>query len=1083
MNHLTPDRQLAAYASTSLVVTAGAGTGKTHMLAERYLYYLKEKNLSPLEIVAVTFTEKAAKELRSRIRILINQQLPQRTDILAELEAAPISTIHALASRICEEHPEKAGNPADFKIIDDLEGKIWLDDALESALNRLPLQVYQSIPYSLMSKAISCLLADPYTAGKALRQGIQDWDTLIRHGRREGLKKLVNEAIWTETWSILAQYQGKAGDKLEKIRQDTLAAMTELEDEENLDNAIAILTNIKLNVGSKKNWQDDSLTIVREALKSLREFVKEIVSTGLITLTLTEADEQLKQLLPVLTEAYQDITHYLAKLKQQARLLTFSDLEIYALKALSDRTVREYYRQRWQVFLVDEFQDTNPTQAELLATLTKTAQLTIVGDIKQSIYGFRRADIRVFKQFKQKILNNSGQEVILSQSFRTHQSLLQQINQIFAPLLADLHQELQSDRFLDAEVQGRRGAGEKGCNGENYIQIFVVEKHPDTNKSQRQRLEAHHLAQKIKQMLDEKIPVYDKQTRQLRPIQPQDLAILTRTWSPLESYEEALAAVGIPVAPSGGGNLLATREAKDTWALLRFLVEPQDNIALIAVLRSPFFAISDRILFQLGITAEGKIDWWETIQNSQLPELEHPVNILSQLLQQRNREAPSRLIQIANRLTGYTAVIANLAGAARRLEDWQGFRELVGELERGTDDLFGVVRRLKRLYDSDSEISRPPLATGNAVSLMTIFAAKGLEWSVVAIADLSRERPNISQPIYFDSHWGVAWQWQDATGEAQTPALYTYLKYLQQQREEQEALRVLYVALTRARDYLILSATEPDKGDLARLTPGLAAAALPIETITFNPEAALPPLLPIPSPPQKLPPLLIDSVGSGIFELPVTALSEYNRCPLRFQFRFLEGHPGIGEGIAYATQVGTLVHKALEHDISEVERLMAFADPSWSQEVVTEAIALASRFWQHPAYQPFQSKSIAKEAKINLQIQQITFTGVIDLVGENWILDYKSDRDINPQNHRFQLWAYARALKAQQAHIAYLRHDYLHSFSQVELIQIAEEVESLVREIHASNYTANPSPENCQTCPYVSLCDFACFDYSSLQKS
>lgn len=1068
-NCLTPDQQQAAYSLTSLVVTAGAGTGKTHMLAERYLYYVKQ-NLSPLEIVAVTFTEKAAQELRSRIRILLAQQLPQRTDILAELEAAPISTIHALASRICEEHSEVAGIPADFTMSDDLEGKLWLDDALQAALNRLPPQLYQLIPYSLMLQIISCLLKDPYTATKALRQGIQDWDTLIRYARLEALKKLVNQPIWGKTESILTQQQGKAGDKLEILRQQTLAAMTNLEDEENIDDAIAFLTQIKLNVGSSKNWQADRLKLVREALTSLRESVKQTIKAGLITLTLSQTDEELKQLLPALTEAYQDIINYLVKLKHQARLLTFNDLEIYALQALKALQVREYYQQRWQVFLVDEFQDTNPTQAELLATLTKTAQLTIVGDLKQSIYGFRRADLRVFKSFKQKILTNKGQEIILSQSFRSHQALLEKINQIFAPLLEDLHQQLTSERFLAAGKQSLLDGGEN-CQT-NYLQIFAIEKHPNSSKNQRQRVEAHHLAQKIKQMLDEKIPVYDKQTGKLRPIQPQDIAILTRTWSPLKYYQEALAALAIPVAPSGGGNLLATREAKDIWALLRFLVEPQDNIALIAVLRSPFFAISDRVLFQLAIVIESKIDWWATIQASPLAELKHTVQVLRQLLQHRDRESPSRLIQIADRLTGYTAVIANLAGAARRLADWQGFRELVRELERGTDDLFGVVRRLKRLYDTESELTRPPLETGNAVSLMTIFAAKGLEWSLVAIADLSREHPKNSQPIYFDSDWGVAWQWE-LQGEKQTPALYTYLKYLQQQREEQEALRVLYVALTRARDYLILSATEPDKEDLARLQPGLLAANLSVDIIAFTSEAALPPLLPTPLPTQVLPPLLIDAVGSGIFELPVTALSEYHRCPLRFQFRFLEGHPGIGEGIAHATQVGTLVHKALEHDITEIERLMAFADPSWSQAVGQEAIALAHRFWQHPQYQSFQTQIIAKETKISLQIEQITFTGAIDLVGENWVLDYKSDRDLNPTDHRFQLWAYARAKQVQSAHIAYLRHDYLHSFCEAELTEITKEVTSLVKEIKAGNYTANPSPKNCYVCPYCSFCDFA----------
>ncbi|NBD31740.1 MAG: UvrD-helicase domain-containing protein, partial [Cyanobacteria bacterium] len=110
---LTQEQETAAYASASAVVNAGAGTGKTHMLAERYLYYLRDRDYSPLELVAVTFTKKAATELRSRIRNLVSQQLPDRKDLIAELEAAQISTIHNLAARICREHPEQADVPPD----------------------------------------------------------------------------------------------------------------------------------------------------------------------------------------------------------------------------------------------------------------------------------------------------------------------------------------------------------------------------------------------------------------------------------------------------------------------------------------------------------------------------------------------------------------------------------------------------------------------------------------------------------------------------------------------------------------------------------------------------------------------------------------------------------------------------------------------------------------------------------------------------------------------------------------------------------------------------------------------------------
>ncbi|MGK7937809.1 MAG: UvrD-helicase domain-containing protein, partial [Xenococcaceae cyanobacterium] len=1040
-------------------------------------------------------------ELRSRIRSLITHRLPERIDTLAELEAAQISTIHALASRICQEHYQAAQVTADFTVLDDLKNKIWFADALETSLAQLPRQFYETIPYSLMSDAISSLLNAPYTATKALTQGIQDWSKVIVKARQQGLIKLVNDPVWHKAWSILHQYQGKAGDKLETLRQQVVKAMTDLEEEENIAESLAILDKIKVNIGSKKNWQDGVIPLIKETLKSLRELVQKIIKQGLINLELGEVDEQLQQILPALTKAYQEVFTYLAKQKQQERVLSFTDLEIYALQALNNPDVRDYYHQRWQVFLVDEFQDTNPTQADLLATLTQNAQITIVGDVKQSIYGFRRADIRVFEQFKQRIISNQGKEVILSQSFRTHQTLVKQINSIFTSLLGRYHQDLSAFREMEqaggaggAGEQGSRGAegaGEKGkhklClsgqegemeenkNSFPYIQAFAVETEKESKKNERQLAEATYLANKLKQMLDASTPIYDKQTQQLRPLQPRDIAILTRTWQPLEIYSEALSAIGIPVAPSGGGNLLATREAKDGWALLRFLADRRDNIALIAVLRSPFFALSDRLLFKLGIEEEdSQIDWWTKIQTSQISELEYPLSVLQKLIYQTKEEAPSRLLQSLDRLTGYTAVIANLSKAQRRLADWQGFCQLVQELEQGTDDLFGVVRLLKRLFAEEIAVPRPLLETDNAVSLMTIFAAKGLEWSLVVVADLSKERSNIPPSVYFDSKLGVALKSKDERGETQKPVLYRWLEYQQKQREAEEAIRILYVALTRARDYLIISATEPDKGDFARLTPALQSAQIPIELISQ--EDAKFCVSTSPSSPPHLrnsTQLLLNHLGSGIYELPVTALSEYARCPQSFQFRFIQGHPGLGEGIAYSMQVGTLVHKALEHNLFDETSLSPFADSSWSQEVIQEAVSLAQRFQQISAYQPFRHNAIAKEKQVRLQLGQITFIGVVDLVGDNWILDYKSDRACDPQHHRFQLWAYARALEYQQAYIAYLRHDYLHSFSEAELDSLTPEVEDLVTQIRAGNYQAKPSESNCSTCPYFSLCDFA----------
>jgi ATP-dependent helicase/nuclease subunit A len=1062
---LTPEQQTAAYTPSSVVVTAGAGTGKTHLLTARYLYYLKERGLSPLEIVAVTFTEKAAKELKSRIRSLITQQLPNRDDIIAELEAAPISTIHGLASRICQEHSEITGIPANFTVLEDARGKIWLNNSLDAALATLPSQCYRDIPYSLMKQSIAELLSDPYTAQKALQQGIQDWSKLITIARKAGLTQLVNSCIWQDTQEILNNNVGKSGDNLETIRQEVIAAMQEIAAAENIAAALTVIDKIDTRKGSKNNWTD--IKLVRETLKNLRELTREVSKKGLINAELTAADTRLQQILPALTEAYRDVINYLNQLKYQARVLTFADLEIYALEALKHQEVREYYQQRWQVFLVDEFQDTNPTQGDLLERLTSNSELTIVGDIKQAIYGFRRADIQIFQQFHQKIVSSQGKEVILNTSFRTHQPLISQINQIFASLLGKNHQELVAFR------QQQAAEDQITVKTIPYIQAFAVAAAKNSDKVQRQRIEADHLAQKLKQLLDSKTPVHDKSTGKLRPIEPGDILVLTRTWSPLTIYGEAISALGIPIAPAAGGNLLATREAKDSWSLLRFLADPQDDIALVAVLRSPWFAISDRIFFQVSQTFPHP-SWWEAIQNTTFPELQYPITILRELLKQRDREAPSRLLQIGDRLTGYTAVIANLLEGTRRLADWKGFRKLVKELEIGTQDIFSVVRDLKQLYENDAAISRPPLDIANAVGLMTVYAAKGLERSLVVVADLNyQHQAAANSSIYFDPQWGVAVKNKNSQGEWEKPFLSRWLESQKQQQEAEEDLRILYVALTRARDYLILTANEPDKGYLAKLIPGLTAANIPLEIIPCDSTQAKPPTSTFPPLPDITPQLPITPVKSGIFELPVTALSEFARCPQRFHLHYLTGHPGATEGIAYSMEVGTLVHTALEHNIKQASRLLPFCDLTADTTVVTEAINLVDRFLQHPIYKPFRDSAIAKEKRITLKLGNITFTGVIDLLGKDWLLDYKSDRHIQPQHHRFQLWAYAQALDYTTAHIAYLRHDFIHTFSASDLPQIALEIPQLITQIETGNYEAKPAVENCAICPYLSICEFA----------
>ena len=181
---LTPDQQRAAHAPHSVCVTAGAGTGKTFMLAARYLYHLQQ-GYSPLQIVAVTFTNKAATELRSRIRQTVLSQASDRSDWLAELEAAPISTFHSLAGRICREQAQIVGIPPDFTALDEWEGQLWQTEHLAAALDRLPSELYANIPYSLMRAAMLAFLGDRLSAERALNCDSTQWENALKTFREK----------------------------------------------------------------------------------------------------------------------------------------------------------------------------------------------------------------------------------------------------------------------------------------------------------------------------------------------------------------------------------------------------------------------------------------------------------------------------------------------------------------------------------------------------------------------------------------------------------------------------------------------------------------------------------------------------------------------------------------------------------------------------------------------------------------------------------------------------------------------------------------------------------------------------------
>ncbi len=1067
---LTKEQQQAAYASGSIAVTAGAGTGKTHMLAERFLHFVQQ-GYSPLQIVAVTFTEKAASELKSRIRPLIADRYGDNPDLLAELEAAQISTFHALAARICREHPNLAQVPPDFSLQGDLEGPIWKAEEFNRALSQLPQSLFERIPYSLLREILLELLTDPWMAEQALARGMADWEPRIETARIQALGEFLDHDQLRSSQDILNSYH-VPGDKLEEVRLSALEAIAMLQSGNEISAALETLQGLKINVGSAKKWgSKENLEEVKAAIRQVRDLVNKVLEVGIINLYLNEWDLKSEDMLPTIRESFRQIGDALQQAKNQQRVLDFSDLEIHALRALETPEVRQYYGSRWDVFLIDEFQDTNPIQAKILEqlkALKDAVNFTIVGDAKQSIYGFRRADIRIFDSWQQRLQDEGNPLVTLRQSFRTHQALLDPINQIFQPVLGKLHQSLESCRqdtptpfpsirLLTVDTTDESGRDES----------------IKTNIEACRWVEAQTIADLIQKMLDDSIQVYDKTINQTREIQPGDIAVLARNWNPLEIYGTAIASRQIPILQAGGGSLLETREAKDGWSLLQFIADPSNNLALAAVLRSPFFAISDRVLFHFVQSLPKQTSWWSALRTSPPSDLQFAVDILQDLLIARRSEVPTRLLLMGDRLTGYTAVISNLMGCERRMADWTGFVELVRTLEQGHADVLAVVRRLQQLSNHEVKVPRPALEGKKAVSLMTIHGSKGLEWPVVIVPDLTH-RWNTSYPtLRFDPERGLGLKLPDEQGERQKTALYTLLENRAKVAEEAETKRVLYVALTRARDHLILTAAGSKGGSLDLLQSGLKGVVV-AEPIAFEADKATPVALEEKDDSlYKTRTTMVHPVGSTFSELPVTSLNDYHLCPRRFKFRYLEGHPGYRPGEAlqpYAMDLGKLTHKSLELGIKKEESLAKYA-PNLPPNIISEAQNLANRFRESEVYAPYRQEPISREQSVILAMASITFHGEVDLVGKDFVLDFKTDREIQPEHYLFQLWAYRKATGKNKALLAYLRHDKIHSFDSNMLDNFNQRAEEIAKQVVRGDFTPAPTLKNCRICPYGEICD------------
>lgn len=1029
---LTPEQSaIVAERGRDVLVTAGAGSGKTRVLVERYVSLLREHRVQ--EIAAVTFTDAAAMEMRERVR----RELLTRDDLARHrpnIDEAVIGTIHSLCHMILREHPVEAAidpagrvlpeDEAEFErsqaCIDALEEAADADD--HRALTLRELSIYhatQQLPHMVerRDEVEAAFLALPGDTPES-------WGEHIRPLVDERLSQAVNEArpqFATDAQWLHDAYKGPNHDPLSGRMFDFLTTLGDPHEgvwQELLQRMQAARRHINLQGGTAKNWSVP-VADVRDSMRGIRNQID-----GFEKLPhWNEHDEPALEVLVSLRALFRDACKRYQDRKRELAALDYLDLEIEATRLLRDHPhIAASYRSRFRHLMVDELQDTNTAQVSLLRLLSKSGegeshiqepQRFFVGDLKQAIYRFRGSDVRNFTRLHRGTESSGGAIHALSQSFRAHDPLVKTLNVLFGSVFADPQEE------FEAPMQEMRGRGADAPREPHLVLMPIAtgksESSDTVDDPERRRVEADAVAKEIATLLRDETPVWDRDAKQLRSARPSDVAILLRRLANVHIFEQALESRGIDYRTPSGAGFFERQEVLDLTNLLAWLAEPEDNIALVGVLRSPLFMIDDRTLLALrpgrGSLRQALLNPPNAVLEAARPLCTHAAEVLRDLRDQVPFSRPDVLLERALAKTGFEASWAPLSGGDQALANVRKFVGLARTLaDHSLDEFVTYVRQ--RRDEFETREGQAILDDSDAVRLLTVHSAKGLEFPIVFVPEGHVGPHRSYESVRWRSEEGISVTLSQEVGEAgsrRRPGFYSYLMERDQAEEAAEHKRLFYVAATRAADLLYISGDDGEKDGSWLNAAQLALESAPTDGVEIRPplpvdldaiaRLSAPGRVRLPAESEEedyLPPLVArPRVIPLRSSTPVTAL----QTPVPAH---AYGHHGDGMGLVR----GSLAHKAIEVWFTggvrpELASLVQRLDSALSEEAMAqisgEVDAMLDRLDVSLLATTLRDRNTRAyfEMPFSWDWDGVPVHGTIDLAyqtGRNWhVLDFKTD--------------------------------------------------------------------------------------------
>ena len=840
---LTPQQEQAVHnRGGRLLVSAAAGSGKTKVLIDRLMTYLTDPN-DPAnldEFLMITYTKAAAAELRGKIARKLSEKIaqePEKTHLQRQMQRlylAKISTVHGFCGDILREYAYRLDIPADFRVADENECREIRDRVLEDLLNR----AYESedapefrtfiesqglgrddrlVPQIIekVYDSARCHLNPQGWLRECLRlletEGTQDAaQTLWGKSLMDDLDEYLESQI-SVFRQCLRQMEGCGGLEKPILNiSDTLHQLEALRKKTTWDEIVA---GREMDYGRlvfpKKSADPELAERVKAARnackagleKKLRGFADD---SARILADLRQSAEGARGLVWLVEQFSQDYR----RAKRSRRILDFSDLEQYALDLLVGKsrgtptTAAAEIGSRFREILVDEYQDSNAVQDAIFDALSrKRRNCFLVGDVKQSIYQFRLADPGIFlEKYKEyvspeKAQPGEGRKVLLSHNFRSGAEVIEGVNQVFTACMTP-----KVGGLYYTEAEALREGVPHGRLPDPGVELYALETVSDTYAE-----EAAFAAGRIQEMLENGTLVRDKES--LRPVRPEDIVILLRSPGSAAGYfQRALESRGIRCATGAGTDLLQTREVETLRSLLQAVQNPRQDIPLLSILASPVFGFTADDLAKIR-AGQTKGSFYDALLDSQEPKAAEFLRVLNVLRREARYSTLTGLLEKTLAQTRMDSLFAAMPGGETRTENLQTFFQYACDFENGTHrSLAAFLDHLDRMQERGLVVTGG--AGGDCVSIMSIHKSKGLEFPVVFLCNLSRRfnQEDLRAQILCDKELGLGLSAVDRKTRVRYPSLAKRAIAVRMAAQSiSEEMRVLYVAMTRAKDRLVMT--------------------------------------------------------------------------------------------------------------------------------------------------------------------------------------------------------------------------------------------------------------------------------------